>query len=838
LTIATTLVAAALHYLLPLGTGLLLTRPLARGLTRTQLLLLSYLVGLVAIACVFVSRERGWGFNSPPDLIDLGVFLAAAAGFVLARRVFRWDAAARSATREFMCVLPFFAVGFALRFGTFSDYPLTDLFQFTHLMKAALEFGRFDRVNPFTADSYAPVLPVVDGVLVRALAYDPLQGHWFVSALSVAPKFLALRAAMLATLEGGKARTFALAAAACFLSPVASTNGELAMLGALLLFACIAGGGGEHRARGALAVLVVVVGYAAAHLAVRRLDPLAYLAVMLLACALPRIAIAGRHSVVAPIGLLPIVLALAPMHRSALVFVPVGATCAWLLAVARERAMAGTMIRRALPAITGASTAAAGIGVAVLAVFLIYNPDQELRDNSLSRWVTATILGTDLSANADVLLGSGPRVALFELARAMSPSFALTTGLAMFLAWRAARNRRDSAEAADVAAAAHYAMSAWLIALALFAMLLVGFPFAYRAGFFVVVLLAIALGTAMEVVQCQKEEGVGVRALLAAALVYIAVIVPIAYQCAPWAGCQRSEYLEMARSYVWILGGVCVVAALTAIVVSRLRHLPDSAVPLILSLLFAFEFSVLTAYFMPYHYGPVDRSASAVGHLGREEIDLAARLRPLGADTVLLSDPHTLANLKALTGLNGLLTASNLDTIRPQARAKLREWLRAVLERGGASEMCAPHSPLRIREAATAREFDYWLTRRAWPSLSGRDALRKFGYRDALITGAAHMAMLARDPDDTDQWIRAATALLGATAQSESGGRDPWKGPMILLVVNRKTVAWALGEGGLPYYPDLRPLDDRLLAQLARRCDLRVEGDGRFALVRFPLVAW
>lgn len=827
------LLGAALHYLVPLGVGLLLTRPLAKALTRTQLLLLSYLVGLVAIACVFVSRERGWGFDSSPERIAVGVFVACVIGFALARRVFRWDGAARSTAVEFVWVLPFFAVGYAMRFGVFSDYPVTDLFQFTHQMKAAVEFGRFDRINPFTAASYAPVLPVLDGLLVRAFGYDPLEGFWFVAALSIAPKFLALRVAVHAFLNAREARLAAVAAAACFVSPLPLTNGGLAILGALSLFASFSRGGDGIRVPGAVAVLLAVAGYIVAHVAVRRLDPLAYLVVVVLACAAERIRPGKSLVSIAPPGILALVVALAPLHRSAMLFVPVGTLCGWLLAAVRNGALARSGVVSALPSVTGAATAAAGIGVAAMAAFFLSNPQVDLRTHVLTQWVVATILGMD-PANLETSLGSGPKVALFELARTMSPSFVLATGVVLWLAWRALRTTRGTAQGAGLALA--IPMGAWLIALALSAVLLGGVPFTYRAGFLVVVLLAIAWGGALETARARMPEGAAERVLLASALAYVTVVIPIAYRCTPWATCQPSGYLEMARPYVWTLGGACAAAALVALVVRLRRTLPAPVVALTLGSLFAFEFSILTAYFMPYHYGPADRSASAVSHLGREEIELAARLRGLGADVVLLSDPHTLANLKALTGLNGLLSASNLDTMHPQARAKLRAWLRAVLEAGEVGGACAPEPPLRIRDSASAPEFDYWLMRRARPLLSGRDALQKFGYRDALLAGAVSTAMSLRDPGDRHQWVTEAIATLAATAYGRLAGVDPWMSPMVLVVVNRKAVAWALGGGDLPYYPDLRPLAGDLLARLARRCDLRVEGGGRFALIRFPLM--
>jgi hypothetical protein len=64
---------------------------------------------------------------------------------------------------------------------------------------------------------------------------------------------------------------------------------------------------------------------------------------------------------------------------------------------------------------------------------------------------------------------------------------------------------------------------------------------------------------------------------------------------------------------------------------------------------------------------------------------------------------------------------------------------------------------------------------------------------------------------------------------------DPWmQDTIVLLIVNRKTVAWALGNGDISYLPDVDVLDAALIEELSRRCDVRVY-DRRFLLIRFPM---
>jgi hypothetical protein len=829
------LLAAPVYYLLPLGVGLLATAFFKSGLTRTQHVLLAYLVGLVAITALLVAREQGRIDAWPIEPIAAAIALAALAGFVVARRIFRWDAAARSALIDFAVVSPVFALAYLFRFGMFSDYPLTDLFQATHLMKGALDFGRFDMLNPFTTASYVPATQVLEGLMVRFLGFEPLPGIWLLSALSVAPKFLALRSVVQNVFQAREERLLALAAAACFMSSITPTNGDLAMLGSLLVFAlAISAANSGRLLRSTLVVAVGVAALGAGYLAARTM-PLVYLSILAATCALPLLA--NRLPIgAAGLALVSLIIAIVPVHRSAMAFVPVGLACGALLPLLAV--WAGRHRRHALTLAVacGAITVVGGLAAIGVLQWVALHPADDMREFAPSRWVVETILQATLSGNFDIIAGSGPKVALFELGRAMSPSFVAAAALVAALCWwRTIRARGGVDDGSDAAGLSHEALAAWLLAVGIGCVGLVGIPFVYRSGFFIIALVAIALAAGLAaVMRAPHPERIN-RLLLALVAAYVTLAIPLAYGCAPPFSCTGTRYLEMADPFITATATLTLAGALAGIAFAKQRVARAVITPAVLVLLFTLEFGMSRAYFMPHSYGSAAaRSGGVISHLSEQEIELAQVIRAFGGAAILVSDPYTMANLRALTGLNSAVSFSNLDSQSPAAAQRLRTWLRAVVF-GEKSGVCADLSPLAMIDGYTSSpEFNYWLARVSSPQLSGREVLGLFGYRNSFVLSGLPSLIKGTDPPDFHHgWRRDALKL--AAAHRAFLSSDPWaREPMFLVVVGRKTVRWALHDRQIGYFPDVAPLERKLVDDLAARCEMRLH-DGRFALIRFSM---
>jgi hypothetical protein len=819
------LLAAPIYYGLPLGVGLLVTRHLESTLTRTQQALLAYFCGLVLICVVMVARE-----HAVPTKLDIHWFsslilLAALAGLAAGHKLFAWNSAARNAARDYLVVVPIFAIEYALRFGVFSDFPVTDLFQATHLMKGALEFGRFDVLNPFTADSYVPVIQVMEGLMVRYFGFVPLMGAWVLPAFATILKFLACRAAFQALLHTPEARLFATLVAASFFAATTPTNGNLAALGSLLAFSLAVCGAADGRFASAARVLAVgLAGFAIGYAATRSL-PAVYVAVIGGVCLLPFAARLVRMDwSVLPIGLL--VVSLMPIHRSTLAFFPLALLLgtSMPLLTAWVRAGGDARIKRTAAGVL-TLTALAAAGTFGLLVWILADPSADLQETGPGEWVIEAIIGTTF-ADVNVSAGGGPKVALFELARLVVPSVVIFTGILVACAFTQDTFKRHPDRAAF---AMSQAFVAWGLAVALGGALLTGVPFVYRSGFLIVTLLAVAIVAASQVLE-EINARMPYRVVALLVCVYLTLVIPVLYRCGAIIHCERSDYLDMARPFLTVFGLLILAGAILGVLSPRIPAGRRYVVPIVLILLFSLERNVSRAYFMPYSYGMVGPTESeAVSHISKEEIDLAALLKGMGEHIVIVSDPYTMANIGALTGLNSLVTYANLDTLSNASRTRLRNWLTKVIEPEEARSTCAARHPLEaVDHSVNSAEFNYWLVRSARPQITGAEVLRLFGLRNTFFTTVHPSRKGMPDHYLDHEWRKSATEELEVGASS-----SPFPGePAIVLVVNRKTVRWARDDG-VSYFPDVRPLERAIVERMVN-CGATIYTD-RFALIRFPM---
>lgn len=140
-------VISPVYFLLPIGLGLLILccgrSEGPRFLTRSQIVVTSYFVGVVTIASFFVARER-YGFLR--DQVELLFYLTVAIsifGYVRARKLLSWNKQCqRAATLFIMVAVPLFLLRYVIRFSLFSEFPLTDLFQLSHILKGSMEYAR------------------------------------------------------------------------------------------------------------------------------------------------------------------------------------------------------------------------------------------------------------------------------------------------------------------------------------------------------------------------------------------------------------------------------------------------------------------------------------------------------------------------------------------------------------------------------------------------------------------------------------------------------------------------------------------------------------------------
>jgi hypothetical protein len=155
-------------------------------------------------------------------------------------------------------------------------------------------------------------------------------------------------------------------------------------------------------------------------------------------------------------------------------------------------------------------------------------------------------------------------------------------------------------------------------------------------------------------------------------------------------------------SYVQALSpyfGLTILGMVLLLGTAAITRTPWRVVVLILSTLFLGvvndKFAV-KSYGYRYSYGDSWVQGRPISHYTQEELKLAARIQGLPVNTILLSDPYTLAIVQAQTGLNGSYTFSNLGVMREEYRHSLRDILRSIKDciethRAGANDEILGH---------------------------------------------------------------------------------------------------------------------------------------------------
>jgi len=820
---------AGLFYLLPAGVGLVVLPPAATmssiGLRKSEHVLLAYFVGLMVVTLMVVVRER----NSSPEMraelfdpvvLDYALLGVGTYGWIRALREWRDLRGFDNFVRVAVWCSPLFVVPYTLTFLVFSRYPLTDLFQFTHIMKGAEEFAAFDRLNPFTADSYAPVIQPLLGSLLRLTGSSSLDAVW----LAPLPAYL-LRVAVLYVLatrllRDASGAVIFVAILLPFFGLGALTNGDLAALGGVLLMALMMATldrshGSPIVAWGLVASVIAVL--VISTIGTRLLPDWLFLC-LLLTGPLAILLSSYRSGVLAAFVTLGVATAaIAPLHRSTVLVVP---AIALSLAWARNPLLS----RRGLQWM---SISLLVIGVVLVAGVLIDHygnlgfPDP---GKALTR-VVDVVFGVSFSASQDAIFGTGAKVALFEIARSVGPLVALWSLLIMARCLSGRVNEQDGGSLAMRADAT------WMAGCALLVVLLLGLPFAYRAVFVPVILFAVLI--AQHVAHMHRRDLVHAAASLAA----LVLIIATAEYAVPETSRAAEHYIDRAMPAV--LFSIMPIVGMIIMLMIR----PAWARPaLVLLLIWAvlFEKQVIRYHFFHYSFpGEPPPRSEPLSHYTAQDAKLAEWIREHYGDGILISDPYTLAITRALTGLNSIVTFSNLDTMNTHAAEELRQYLQGILQTGDVStghRNCGEWSEIaRLLSLGVSAESNYLLFEATHRALFGRDVLRYFGYRAGLLPYSM------RSPHDSaivpgrHAWVMEKEFTNGPDSPSKVTRRSD-RELKIITIINGRTIEWASGlfEGQRHDGADTLESGSSVREMLVARCNAAI-GPGNSVILAHPL---
>ncbi|PYB77101.1 hypothetical protein [Rhizobium wuzhouense] len=801
-SLAAVLLTAPSLLLLPTGLGLCaaygVTGRRPAGLTALQALLLAYFVGLFLFILLFVASERLLADPPRPGLLMAGLWLSALAGWLRMRPLL---AIPREAVSPLLLVcaiaLPLVVLRYAYGIWIYSDYPITDLFQRSHFHGAAFEFARSQILNPFAANSYIPFQQLFLGMLMRLTGADPLDAEW-VWPLAMAPLQIATLLCCIERLLPNRRMAFSALAIALAQFPLSNpTNSSMAEMVVIVLLSVLLPQRDRTMSSAVTSVKLLAVvpalliGFAVTKVPVEMAISLTV--VLVLAGNLTRPSLLVQ---IWPVVVLTVIAL--PFHRGALLFI------AFVLILVCGLSLLSSLRLRFIAVSRGVVLATVGV-LSLLAAMCLKILVFSRRESDifglfrLFDLVLTPITGKSLAnvaIDGDLAPGVGARVALFEVARTISPLAVLLMVIGVFVmlrlfVWRRVPGPSPSEDVREI----HLLADITLLFFGFIVLILTGFPFVHRAAFLVTLLASVALAI---IVSNDSMALKSYRSLLSLVLSYLLLLIAIPFLVSS----ERAEpYLMRALPLLLVTLCVGLFAVLLALSWGRRRNLP---LVLAVVVAVAMEFAVSRSYFKSYAFQnqPPPANASLAAY-DRTDLETARRVLTLsGGGEVLVSDPKTMTIMRSRTGLYPLVASSNLDTLSSEASSQLMAVLTTVLSPSPLAETC--HRLMQVASSNASGLYNYGSIRRLSPAADGVGILTTLGYNNRLVP--------TYDPVIAAVQRKEAVASIVQLKEAEASIQRQF-----LILVNGSTVYWLANHRTLSYFPIHRALSNDLLSVLAQK---------------------
>lgn len=684
-------VVAPLMLLIPLGLGLSIRRLCLGGvndgneMSSLHVLLFSLFVGMTAQTILYQHLERIDFLREIYFLLYPATFIVALYGLYMERSLFNIAASDRQQLVVWLLLYtPLIALTYAFYFLKFTQFPLRDIFQETHFMKGATELARFHILNPFTADSYIPVLQVHLGLLHDWYGYDLLASQWILPVLFAIVRSLSLSCLFEALSKSSLTQMVATAMAIVTLQNLFSvTNGDMVFSVCLLLISVML----RKRAvsptsewaclsTGALFVAAVLVYKVSAVQSIG-------LYWVILVAVLALYGRMARHGPAVPVEsvlLCVTAVALHPAVALLYLFCSLGIVCLYNVIMSGWKHQP-TSVRWRVVLTLAIATGAMGIVFLNLSRSVFSLDFSQPLFQGLAEW----ILGKEITG------GEGMRNTTIEWLRLAPPALIL-------LLWMLAssqtvyslqaltyRNqcRFDTLRMrlSEMSATTVFAWTSCLVGLFIS---FSGLPYVHRALYFPLLTgcLLIAILLCEEIARYQKEGKKGILLKYPLLMLfYIGAAGRYAYKAPDFGGRTSIPYVQALSPYL----AVALSGLLYLFVAACIAKNPWRVIVLSLTIVFIGVMSdkfAIKSYGYRYSYGDAWSKDRPISHYTVDEVKLAARIRHLPMNTILLSDPYTLSIVEALTGLNGLYSFSNLGVMRPDYKYNLQGILSCFEEPG------------------------------------------------------------------------------------------------------------------------------------------------------------
>lgn len=715
--------------LLPTGIGLLflfnhIKQKTCLSSAYMQHLLLCWLLGVIVIVYGYIALER-YGLTQYTNLL-LGVhFSASATGLFIAGKsiVPTWQ----QIKEHRMLLIIGIAVTILHHFSStliYSDYPVMDLFQRVHFHTGAQEFAKYNTLNPLIANSYMPFQQVLLGLMAKGFKSDPIISEWFLpvffSALHIGALYLVFKR-LLFTKEQV---ILALGLALSILNVSNLTNGQVSQIAALLLLSMLIGNECIKKAwpikEVGLKLLVILAAFVL-YVATQRLSLANSLVLFSLFILVSFFLYRKNLSAFTLLSLATY--CILAFHRSGTLFL-LFTIVIWLLLSLFHSIKKSCTTKQLAFACWGLIITLSCMTLHIL-LHSTPSPQDEFGLWPFFDYILKPLTGksiVNISQDFDLIQGIGGRIALFEIGRSLSFIVVVLTGIHLIsFTLKSLAYQRNGLKIVS------YQIATGLVLISLLQILLtlLGFPFIHRGAFFMVVLLSAAL--AIFSLPDPNHEPIFSRATTLNICITYMVLIFVGMQFIA----NDIEALYLSRAY-WLLAFIFIFSLLLLALYSRKILSSNALISSILIITTLFESCMVGAYFKSYAYLGQKPPAGALSHYNRQQLATADEIsKLLKSDSVLISDPKTMAILGARSGNPSLISFSNLNTMPREDRTLLTSLLASVTHGAPTSDLCSKF--IRIVNSHASAQFNYVRIKKQIESQSGQDTLKALNFDNQLI---------------------------------------------------------------------------------------------------------
>jgi hypothetical protein len=673
------LVVAPIAVAVPLGIGLLVhaccfRHTLASSPSdRLFRSVLCFYLGITAHTVLYQQLERlGILGQVYPYLYPIALLIAMYGLFAYLDEPASWSMRRMDRSDMFFLHLPLLAITYSFYYLKFSDFPLRDIFQEVHFMKGATELARFHVLNPYTADSYIPVLQVSLGLLHDWYGMDLLNAQWIMPVLFGLIRYATLVCLAEALLPGGMPQSIAIGLSILtFHNWFSPTNGDMTFSVCLLLISLMAKTMPRTQDRPYL-WLTVLLGIAALAYKSSTVQTvgLYWVGAVFVLCLLRAY---GLPPHIESTALLLVLTAVVLHPAVSLLYLTCALALVGLFSLVRNSwATTGGAVKAYLALALVTVTIWFGVMVVRLSWNVLSSEDSQPLWLGLAEWM----LGKEITG------AEGIRNTLIEWIRLAPPALLLILGLLAVCRCLDIRDREDRGKApwwkavlSRLSGMDSLTMFAWSGTLISLAIGFSGLPYAHRALYFplltICLLTALLLSSEIGLFYREKAKGILLRHGIMMVF-YLAAVGRYAYKSPDFGGHSPISYIQGLVPFLIVAWLGSVVLLLTAFLGNNMKRTALLIVGVVFTGLLGDKFA-MKAYGYRYTYGDAWAVGRPIAHYTAAEIELANRLRGLPATTILLSDPYTLGIVQAMTGLNALYTFSNLGVMRGDYQSYLRK---------------------------------------------------------------------------------------------------------------------------------------------------------------------